>query len=148
VHPNPRWGEAYGADVIEQAARTFRVPRSAYVVVLFLVLGVTALVQYPALAVLYLLPILAGVFIARVATVVDERGITVRALFGSKQLPWSELRGLSVTGRSVYAVTRDGAVRLPCVRISDLSAVAAASGGHLPALPEPVSKYAPSRRRR
>ena len=134
--------------MVEQTARTFRLPRSAYVVVLFVVLGVTPLVRHPVLAVVYLVPVLVVVFIARAATVVDETAITVRAVFGSRRLPWSEVRGLSVTGRSVYAVTRDGAVRLPCVRMHDLSAIAAASGGHLPTLPEPVPKYAPSKRRR
>jgi hypothetical protein len=134
--------------VAEAGSRTFRLPRSAYVVVVFLVLGVTPLVRQPALVVVYVLPILAVVFIARVATVVDRAGITVRALFATKRLAWTELRGLSITGRNVYAVTGDSAVRLPCVRISDLSAIAAASGGHLPALPEPVPKYAPSKRRR
>jgi Bacterial PH domain len=129
-------------------SRTFRLPRTTYVVVLFLLIGVTPLVRQPALAVVYVIPVLAIVFIARVATIVDETGITVRALFGTKHLVWTELRGLSITGRNLYAVTRDGAIRLPCVRISDLSAIAAVSGGRLPALPEPVPKYAPSRRRR
>jgi Bacterial PH domain len=135
-------------ELARTGSRIFRLPRSAYVVVLFVVLGVTPLVRNPALAVVYLLPVLVVVFIARVATVVDRIGITVRALFGTKHLPWAEIRGLSITGRSVYAVTRDGAIRLPCVRIGDLSAIAAASGDHLPALPEPVPKYAPAKRRR
>ena len=67
---------------------------------------------------------------------------------GSRILPWADLRGLSVTGRSVYAVTNTGSVRLPCVRLADLAAVSAASGGRLPQLPEATPKYAPSRRLR
>jgi hypothetical protein len=90
----------------------------------------------------------AAVFIARTATIVDDHGITVRALVGSRTLPWADLRGLSVTGRSVYAVTDTGSVRLPCVRLADLAAVSAASGGRLPQLPEATPKYAPSRRTR
>jgi hypothetical protein len=48
----------------------------------------------------------------------------------------------------VYLVCRDGAVRLPCVRISDLAALSKASGGRLPAVAEPTAKFAPSRRPR
>jgi hypothetical protein len=69
-------------------------------------------------------------------------------LLGSRRLGWDELRGLSVSGRSVYAVCVDGAVRLPCVRVADLAAVARASDGRLPAIAEATPKYAPSRRRR
>jgi hypothetical protein len=105
--------------------------------VLFLALAVTALVQHPVFLVAYVIPILAIGFIARTATIVDGDGITVRALFGSRRLRWDTVRGISVTGRNVYAVTDQGAVRLPCVRIRDLATVAAASGGRLPELPRP-----------
>ena len=97
---------------------------------------------------MYLVPIGAVVFIARTATIVDEDTITVRALFGRTSLPWRDVRGLSVTKRNVYAVTATAAVRLPCVRISDLAALSAASGSHVPQLPEAKPKYAPSRRSR
>jgi len=130
------------------SSRVFRLPRSAYLAVLFLALCVTPLVQHPLVAILYVIPVAGAVFIARTATIVDEDGIAVRALIGRRLLPWDEVRGLSVTGRSVYAVTDDGAVRLPCVRVSDLAALSRASGGHVPQLPEATPKYAPSRRRR
>ena len=130
------------------SSRVFRLPRSAYLAVLFLALCVTPLVQHPLVAILYVIPVAGAVFIARTATIVDEDGIAVRALIGRRLLPWNEVRGLSVTGRSVYAVTDDGAVRLPCVRVSDLAALSGASGGHVPQLPEATPKYAPSRRRR
>jgi hypothetical protein len=126
----------------------FRVPRSAYLAVLILALCVTAVVQHPLAALVYLVPIGAAVFIARTATIVDDNGITVRALLGRTSLPWTDIRGLSVTGRNVYVVTDDAALRLPCVRISDLAAISAASGSHLPQLPPAKAKYAPSRRNR
>jgi hypothetical protein len=97
---------------------------------------------------LMLIPVLAAVYIARTRTVVDDSGISVRALLGTRRMPWNEIRGISVTGRSVYAVCRDGSVRLPCVRLSDLAAVTKASGGKLPEVDEPTPKFAPSRRRR
>jgi hypothetical protein len=126
----------------------FRLPRPAYLAVLFLALAVTALVQHPIFLVAYVVPILATGFIARTATIVDADGLTVRALFGSRHMRWDAVRGISVTGRNVYAVTDPGAVRLPCVRIRDLATVAAVSGGRLPELPQATPKYAPARRRR
>ncbi len=115
-----------------------------------LILGfcVTPVVQHPWAALVYLVPVAAAVFIARTATFVDEDGITVRALLGRRSLRWAEVRGLSVSGRSVYAVSADAALRLPCVRVSDLAAVSAASGSHLPQLRQATPKYAPSRRNR
>jgi len=130
------------------SSRVFRLPRSAYLAVLFLALCVTPLVQHPLAAILYVIPVAGAVFIARTATIVNADGIAVRALVGRRVLPWDAVRGLSVTGRNVYAVTDDGAVRLPCVRVSDLAALSGASGGRVPQLPEATPKYAPSRRRR
>jgi len=128
--------------------RVFRLPRSAYLAVLILTFCVTPVVQHPLAALVYVVPVTAVVFIARTATIVDAEGITVRALLGHTSLPWTNVRGLSVTGRNVYALTADAAVRLPCVRVSDLAAVSAASGSHLPQLPQATPKYAPSRRHR
>ena len=101
-----------------------------------------------ALTLLYVLPILVTIYIARTLTMVNSDGIIVRALFGQRALPWAEVRGLSISGRSVYAVQADGAVRLPCVRIHDLAAISIASGGRLPDIPEATPKYAPGGRRR
>ncbi|HEY3738129.1 MAG TPA: PH domain-containing protein [Jatrophihabitans sp.] len=99
------------------------------------------------LIVLLVIPILAALYIGRTATFVSEDGIRVRAIFGSRTLPWTSIRGLETAERAVYAVIEGGAVRLPCVRLADLHAVAAASGGHLPDLPAPAMKSAPIRRR-
>jgi hypothetical protein len=130
-----------------------------YLVVPFLLFGVAPLAftgesaqGAPAVvgpqSLLLLIPILAAAFIARTSTTVSEDGVTIRALFGRKRLPWSEVRGLSVDARTVYAVCADGSVRLPCVRVSDLAAVSKASGGRLPEVAEPTPKFSPSRRRR
>lgn len=141
------------------AGRVFRLPALAYAVVFFLAIGVIPLAftgdgNYQSKGVigpqtaLVIIPVLAAFFIARTATIVSADGIRVRAVLGSTELPWAQLRGLSVQGRSVYAVAEDGSVRLPCVRIDDLAEVAKASGGRLPELPEPTVHAAPSRRRR
>ena len=139
---------------------TFRLPGLAYLSVLFLLFCAAPL----ALAaqggdeggpsgltwrvLLLAVPLLAAVFIARTATFVSGSGLRVRAAFGARTLSWDDLRGLSINGRSVYAVLDDGAVRLPCVRTGDLAAIADVSGGRLPEIAKPVPRFAPSRRRR
>lgn len=139
--------------------QVFRLPRTTFVVVLFLFFGafplaltatgdagspITAGIQ----TLVFLVPVLAALFVGRTATLVDADAITVRAAFGSRVLPWAQVRGLSVTGRNVYAVLRDGSVRLPCVQVSNLATLARASGGRVPQVADPTPKYAPQRRRR
>jgi hypothetical protein len=155
---------------VDRPGRVFRLPRSAYLVVLFLLFGTLPLAfgdsqQHSAdqvvthvhrfagvavswFAILLVLPVIAAVYIGRTATFVDGDGLRVRALFGSRRLEWSQLRGLSVSGRSVYAVLPGGAVRLPCVRVADLAEVARHSDGHVPQLRDPAPHFAPARRRR
>jgi hypothetical protein len=143
------------------ATLVFRLPRSAYLAVLFLLFCAAPLTFSRAggdeggpaaitwrLALLAV-PVVAAVFIARTATFASSAGLRVRAAFGSRMLGWDELRGLSVTERSVYAVCADGgAVRLPCVRVPDLAAIARISEGRLPDIPAAKRKFAPSRRPR
>lgn len=150
--------------------RVFRLPRSAYLAVLFLLFCTVPLAfatdggrsirdltdsdnavsgfQLSPLVVLLVIPVLAAVYIARTATIADGNGIRVRALFGSRTLPWSVIRGLSVDERSIYAVTDEGAVRLPCVRVANLHELANVSEGRLPEIARPVPKAAPMKRRR
>jgi hypothetical protein len=141
-------------------ARIFRLPALAYTAVLFLLFCVlplsfgdkaldaswTTAVGLRTLALL--VPVLAAVFIARTATIVDGEAVIVRAMFGRRRLPWADVRGLSLSGQSVYAVLEDGSVRLPCVTVNNLAEVSRASGGRLPDMPEPVRKAPPTRRRR
>jgi hypothetical protein len=144
-----------------QSPLVFRLPRSAYLAVLFLLFCVTplalassggdqsAVVGPTWRLILLAIPVIAAIFIARTRTVVDDRGFRVRAAFASTTLPWERLQGLSITGRAIYAVDREGgALRLPCVRVPDLAAIAQASGGRLPEIPEAPRKYAPGRRPR
>lgn len=139
--------------------RAFRLPALTYLAVVFLALGFAPIAFTshgsdsegaavgPQTLVL-LVPVLAAVFIARWATIVGPDGIIVRAAFGRRVLRWEAIRGLSVRGRGVYAVTPDGSWRLPCVHVNDLGALSRASRGRLPELPDPTPKYAPQRRRR
>jgi hypothetical protein len=151
----------------EPQPAVFRLPRTAYLIVLFVALGTIpiaftaagygrdssgGLVGPPAVigwqTALLVVPVLAAVFIARTATFVDTTGVRVRAAFGSRQLRWDDIRGLSIDGNDVYAIVAGGAVRLPCVHLHDLAAVSRAAGGHLPELAEPKPKFAPQKGRR
>jgi hypothetical protein len=147
-----------------------RLPRTAYLAVVILLLGTVPLAfgsnDYRSVSdiargtgegggftvgwrlVLLLIPVLVGFAIARTATIIDGEGIRVRALFGSRSMPWDDVRGLSVSGRGVYAVLSDGAVRLPCARLAHLGVISRTSQGRLPELRDPVPKPAPSRTRR
>jgi len=111
-----------------------RHPTSAYLIVGFLAITCTAAVRAPIHTLVYLLPIAAAFYIARTATIVDERGLTAQALFGSQTVPWSSLAGLRLTDRgAVFAVDRDGTqLRLPCVRSTKLDPLISASAGRIP----------------
>jgi hypothetical protein len=139
--------------------RIFRLPALTYLGVLLLLFGCAPIaftvhgIEGESAAVgpqtlVLLVPVVAAVFIARTATIVNPAGITVRAAFGKRHLRWQDVRGLSVTGTTVYAVLDDGSVRLPCVRVSDLAEVSGASAGRLPEIAHATPKYAPSRRTR
>lgn len=133
----------------------FRLPRSAYLAVLFLVMGISVLLENLWFALLYVVPVAVAAFIARRGTDVDADGVTVHALLRSEAFAWTSVRGLSVSDRGrVSLALADGAgeiaavVRLPCVGIAGLPVLAEASGGAVPALPPATVKAAPGRRSR
>lgn len=122
---------------LNTATAAFRLPRSAYIAVLFFGLGITVFVRSPALVVLYVFPLLAALFIARRGTFIDRDTITVRALFGTRIIAWSEVAGLLVNRRGgISAVLPDAtAVRLPYVRPRHLPVLTRITAGTVPALP-------------
>jgi hypothetical protein len=133
----------------------FRLPRSSYLAVLFLALGVSVLLFEPWFAFLYLVPVAVAAFIARRGTDVDPRGVTVHALLRSETFTWDQVRGIAVSdGGRVSLALRDAAggvaatVRLPCVGAAGLPVLAEASGGALPDLPPAAIVPAPGRARR
>ena len=126
-----------GADDNPVVRAVFRLPRSAYLPVLFLGFGVTVLVSSWAWTAVYLIPLLAAFFVARRATVVDTRQITVRAMFGRESIPWSRVRGLMISERGHVSVALDdqSAVLLPYVRVRHLPVLSQVSGNLVPAIP-------------
>ena len=140
----------------DRAPLIIRVPRSGYLAVGFLAVGLAPLAFYGGsahplsatigpLTLLYVIPLLAGLYVARTLTLITGDGIVVRAIFGQRAIAWEDVRGLSIIGRNIYAVLSDGSVRLPCVRVPDLAAVAAASAGRLPEIAAATPKYARGR---
>ncbi len=109
-------------------------PGSAYLIVAFVALCMTAVVRSPVQALVYLIPVAGAVYIARTATVVDSAGLHARAVFGSQMVSWERLRGLRLDPRgTVYAVDDNGTqLRLPCVRSTRLQPLIDAAGGRIP----------------
>ena len=109
-------------------------PALAYLIVAFTALCCTAVAHSKLLALVYLVPVAAAVYVARTATVVDERGVHARAVLGSRTVGWHELAGLRLDrSGAVYAVdTSGGQLRLPCVRSTRLDALVTAGDGRIP----------------
>lgn len=127
----------------------FRIPATAVLgALLFAVTATPFAWAAPGLMVVYLVPVVAIVWVLRVRTVADREKLVTRTLFGRHVVPWSDIRAFRVSERSwVRAVVEDGKeLPLPTVRTRHLPALSLISGGRLedpteePAEePEPVS---------
>jgi hypothetical protein len=113
----------------------FKIPRTALLAIAFLVFCMTpvALSEVHWLAVIYVFPLGLLVFVLRTRTVADSSGLTVRTVFGHRDLPWSALKGLTLTGKSrVRAVLADNSqITLPTVRTRHLPVISLVSDGRL-----------------
>ncbi|GAB3361632.1 hypothetical protein GCM10027300_34820 [Modestobacter lapidis] len=101
----------------------------------------------PWAVVLLLLPVLVAAWVLRVGVDVagstpdadaagePGAGVTVRSLVGRRHVPWPEVAGIRIGSRGDLWLVTTGAteVRLPVVRLRDLPALSAASGGRIPA---------------
>jgi Bacterial PH domain len=86
---------------------------------------------YAMLAIL-LVPLAVIVWGWRSGTDADPDGLRLRALAGTRRVPWSRVRALVPQGRRVVALLDDGrGVTLPAVTRSDLPRLVAASGSPL-----------------
>ena len=132
--PTNRPGSQPGNPVVRA---TFRLPRSAYLPVVFLGIGVTVLVSSWAWTAVYLVPLAAAVFVARRSTVVDAEQITVRAIFGTVRVPWTRVRGLLIDERKRVSLALDdqSSLELPYVRVRHLAVLSQVSGNLVPAIP-------------
>jgi hypothetical protein len=124
---------------------TFRaVPTVALVALGFLALCLSPIAfQGGPWFLLFLAPAAAGVWVVRSRTRVDDDGVHVRGVVGTRSLPWSEVSTLRLAEKGwVRAVPQDGPeLELSGVRIRDLGRIGEASGGRISA-PTPAEAEA------
>jgi hypothetical protein len=86
---------------------------------------------YPLPAIL-LIPLAVAIWGWRAGTDADAQGLRVRALVGSRRIPWADVAALLPQSRRVYVRTTDGRTfRLAAVTPDDLPKLIAASGQSL-----------------
>lgn len=112
----------------------FRIPATAVLgALLFAVTATPFAWAAPGLAVIYVVPVVAIVWVLRVRTTADREKLVARTLFARHVVPWSDVRAFRVSERSwVRAVVEDGKeLPLPTVRTRHLPALSLISGGRL-----------------
>lgn len=87
----------------------------------------------PWLLFVLLLPAAWIAYVMRSGLDIDDQGLTVRALFGSAQIPWTRITGVLIgKGQSISVATVEGTtVRLPNLRVRDLPRLYEATEGRL-----------------
>jgi hypothetical protein len=120
--------------VTEEERLRVRIPRvNLFAVAVAAVCTVPLAFASPWLALVWLLPVLGGLYVLRAGVDADTAGLTVHTVTRSRRLAWDDIAGLRIRRSRVSAVRRDGTVvRLPVLRPRHLSALAGASGGRLP----------------
>jgi hypothetical protein len=87
----------------------------------------------PGLQALYLLPLGFALWVVRNRTTVDGERIVARSTFGSRVLPWADVKAIKIDPKGWLSavLANDSLVRLPAVRAGHLPALAAVSGGRV-----------------
>jgi hypothetical protein len=95
-----------------------------------LISAVPLLAGSPYLGVVLLVPLAVAVWAWRAGTDADRAGLTVRALLGSRRVPWSQVDAIATgPGRRVTATLVDGkSLALTAVTPADVPRLVAASG--------------------
>ncbi len=85
---------------------------------------------------LLLFPVAAAVWIERTRTTVSDDGLELRTVFGSRQLDWAQVAGVSIPKRGFVRahLTDNTQVRLPAVSYDRLRDLIRASKGRIPDL--------------
>lgn len=107
----------------------------AHLAVGFLTLGLLIpVLAWPVSAPLLVIPVVLSAMIARLRTVADDRGVTVRKLWGRETVRWEDIDGLRFhRGSWARARLKNGAeVRLPAVTFVTLPQLARVSAGRVP----------------
>lgn len=112
----------------------FRFPRvGVFAVVFAMILAAPFTFNGPVFALVYVVPLAVIYWIVRPQTAVSADGLSVRTLFGRRELTWDDVKGLALSKRAkVSAVLHDDTtIGLPAVLTRDLSLVAEVSGGRI-----------------
>jgi hypothetical protein len=128
--PDPRWQDGV---VTASVPLRFRQNGAILVAVLIAFVGTIPVAGANwALAPLFLVPLAIGLWAWRSGTDVDDAGLHVRALLGTRHIAWARVLELAADPRGrVSALLTDGhAIRLTAVRAGDLPALLRASGRH------------------
>ncbi|SOD93118.1 PH domain-containing protein [Blastococcus haudaquaticus] len=90
--------------------------------------------------VLLLIPLVVALWVLRVGVDVSDDGLTIRAAFGQRRVPWTSVAGIRVAQRGdLWLVTTAGTeLKLPVMRARDLPQLAALSGGRIEVPPPPA----------
>nr|WP_240947576.1 PH domain-containing protein [Planosporangium mesophilum] len=118
---------AYGWDDARVRLKKFRHNAAITVAAVVAFFGAVPLATSRAyLLPIALVPILVGVWGWRAGTDVESAGLRIRALFGSRLVPWSHITALvPADRRRTYAVLTTGRqVRLPAVGAAELATFA------------------------
>lgn len=116
-------------------ALTFRITRTTWIAVISVAVCATPVATAHAwLLWVYLLPIALGFWVARMRTTVDADGATVRHMTGTTRFTWEEVQSVKLNARgwSEAVLTSGNHVKLPAVRVRDLSLLSEMSRGRIP----------------
>jgi hypothetical protein len=135
----PDTGAGPGAAAVPGVRRmprklVFRVPGSAYIGVVFLIMCASFVAAAsPWFILVYLLPLAVAVWLSRTRTEVDAERLVIRRVLTRTVLPWSAVASLHLADRHwIRAVRTDGReITLPTVRTRHLPALAVISGGRV-----------------
>lgn len=112
------------------ALTRFRYGAAARAAALIFLLGSVALAgQSLLLAPIILVPLVVFCYVLRAGVDADGAGVTVRALTGSRRVPWTRVTGLDSRGSRLALLVEGGrAVLLPVLRPGDAARLLAAGG--------------------
>ncbi|MFI5779253.1 PH domain-containing protein [Nocardia sp. NPDC051570] len=115
-----------------------RIPRLGHLGVFVLLFCVAfAFFGWPqVLWVLFVIPIVAAVWVERIRTTVSDGGLELRSMFGSRHVDWEQIKGFRIPKRGFVRahLTDDSEVALPAVGYDRLRTLIDASNGRIPDL--------------
>jgi Bacterial PH domain len=121
--------------VVTDSRVVLRVSPIAHLAVAFFTLGLLIpVLTWPPSAPLLVIPVALSTLIARLRTVADEQGVTVRNLRGSRTVSWDDIEGLRFSrGSWARARLKSGdELRLPAVTFATLPQLTEVSAGRVP----------------